>query len=537
MKRNVMLLLWSLITNLLSAQSNPFVKAYMVRADPIYTAHNFRQTADKGFILASDHILSGPDSAGITTYGYLVKLDAAGQPTWTIRYPKIPCYYPPNDADAVTQAADGGYAIATSLYYCTGNYQGYGVIWLIKTDTAGTVSWSRSFSCKGISIVNCVQPTSDRGFILAGMTKDTLTHVESYLMIKTDSMGQAQWQKTYHSHDSSSVYGAFNSVIQTHDGGYVACGQGLAPCNYGSVMRMDANGDIIWSRKPQGELSRFTDVQETNDHHYIISGLGPDQNNLLVHRMYKMDDWGNTTWAQELISFPSQDRLSSVVVEDDGYTFAGCTDTGFQQSAIIHTDTSGNVMWYHTFPQNYPTISPSIALADSGYAYNTTCQTNGSNGWFIGLGVIKTDQQGWTTCAMQAPSYIVNAIPRLDTLDIIAVDENFPINTPDLVSQVVNLNDTTYCSFTGITETQPSSSNLVLYPNPTNGNAYLQLPQDGRKYRVTMYNELGQLLNIALQTTGFTVELPTSTLAPGIYVIRAINEDGIAQHIRLVKTE
>lgn len=195
-------------------------------------------------------------------------------------------------------------------------------------------------------------------------------------------------------------------------------------------------------------------------------------------------------------------------------------------------------MWYHTFPQTYPTIYPSIALADSGYAYNATGTNNGGNGWWINVDIIKTDLQGWTTCMPQIPPYTVSAVRPLIPFNLLAVSENYAVGTPDLASQLVSVSDTTFCvSAMGVNDPQASSSDLVIYPNPTNGNAWLQLPQEVQKYKVTLYDELGQVVDIPLQTNGFTVELPTAALATGVYIVCATGEDGVSVYARLVKTE
>lgn len=327
MRRSILLLLLTLTANLLLAQTAPFVKGYMVRSDPMYTVHNFRQTRDHGFILATDNILSAPNSSGVSTFGCLIKLDAAGQTQWSVQYPKL-CVGSPSDANAVVQAADGGYAVATLSYFCAGTFAGQGSILLIRTDSTGAILWSTTFAGAGTCYPNCVEATSDNGFIIAGSTRDTITHVVSYFMIKTDSLGQLQWEKTYNSSIPGSLYGIFYSVIETHDGGYMAVGHGLDTCNYGTVIRLDSNGDVIWSRKTVGVLSFCFDVAETDDHHYVVAGKGPNAvTGYQEHRIYKLDDLGNTLLSQAIIMFGS-DQLSSVVVEDDGYTFAGICDTG-----------------------------------------------------------------------------------------------------------------------------------------------------------------------------------------------------------------
>ncbi|MGL4596822.1 MAG: T9SS type A sorting domain-containing protein [Bacteroidia bacterium] len=525
-----------LMANLLVAQNAPFVKGYKLCNNPIWSTHNFRQTSDHGFILASNHVLPSSDSAGITTYGYLIKLNANGQPVWTTKYPKIACHPIPRDANAVTTAKDGGYAVATGYYYCSGSHIGKNGILLVKTDSAGIVSWSKSFTGPGTCVANCIQSTSDNGFIIAGTTWDTITYRTFYYLIRTDSLGQALWQKTYHnpSYSNGSDVGEFNSVIQTHDGGFLVCGHGLDLCNYATVLRLDPNGDILWSKQLKVGLAEFYDVKETNEHHFIITG-GSSQNALMI---YKLDDFSNEIWSRYITdSLKPVNVLSSVVVEDDGYTFVGSIDTGYQKTVILHTDTSGNLSWYHTFPQTYPTVYPSIALADSGYAYNSSYYSNGSNGCSIDMAIIKTNQQGWSSCTMQTSQYVVSTPPRLDTLILFPVNENYPVNSRNISCVSISLTDTTYCQLASSTAELPSSLDLSLYPNPTNGNAYLQLPQDGMNYQITLYNELGQIVDQFGEATGTLVELSTAALANGIYVVRVTTEKGTGMCLRLVKIE
>jgi hypothetical protein len=113
----------------------------------------------------------------------------------------------------VFQTSDGGYAIV-GIIESFGN--GDRSFWLVKTDSAGNMEWNKTYTLSGVGDwCHSVIQTKDGGYVLAGEKGYT-----TVLLIKTDSSGNIEWNQTY-------GYGVANSVIQTSDGGYALGGYNL----------------------------------------------------------------------------------------------------------------------------------------------------------------------------------------------------------------------------------------------------------------------------------------------------------------------
>jgi hypothetical protein len=67
----------------------------------------------------------------------------------------------------------------------------------------------------------------------------------------------------------------------------------------------------------------------------------------------------------------------------------------------------------------------------------------------------------------------------------------------------------------------PQTEGMQLFPNPTSGNAYLELSAATGEAAVTIVNATGQVVFQQTNTpTGQTIELPTAALAAGVYAVQ-----------------
>ena len=168
-----------------------------------------------------------------------------------------------NDYGTISrQTADNGYIICGT----TGSFgAGLEDIYLVKTNVNGDTLWTKTYGGTNTEYGSSVQQTNDRGYIITGSTRSFSVGARDIYLLKTDSAGNLLWTKTFNAIGDD--IGTF--AQQTSDGGYVIAGssQSSSLTNYDvDLIKTDANGDTLWTRTFSG--SGYEDgnfVQQTND--------------------------------------------------------------------------------------------------------------------------------------------------------------------------------------------------------------------------------------------------------------------------------
>src|ERR1035437_159631 len=118
---------------------------------------------------------------------------------------------------SVKQTFDKGYIIAgASSSYGAGNSD----VYLMKLDSNGNFKWRNTFGGANVNWGYYVQQTTDSGYVIAGFTNSVGHGGYDMYLIRTNSIGDTLWTKTYGGTDWDFAY----SVSQTSDGGFIVAG-------------------------------------------------------------------------------------------------------------------------------------------------------------------------------------------------------------------------------------------------------------------------------------------------------------------------
>ncbi len=240
-----------------------------------------------------------------------------------------------------------------------------------------------------------VQKTNDGGFFFGGVSNDTNEWVTRAVIIKMDGDLNIQWQKKY----NSTYESYFSDVKQTSDGGYILTGIVDLSTYLSSpfVIKLDQNGDIIWQKaiySSGGEA--FNNIQQTSDGGYIICGAVIDSYNWTDAWVIKLDSNGNIQW-QKAIGSSNIDEPLKIKEVTGGYMMIGGTSS--YQSLdlwLVKFDTSGNVLWQKMYagPEYHNELDKGynlIELSDGNFILaGTTISWEDQNS----LWIIKIDPSG-----------------------------------------------------------------------------------------------------------------------------------------------
>jgi len=279
-----------------------------------------QQTADGGYIIAGFTWSFAAGGADV----WLIKTDASGNEEWNQTLGGLGS----DGAWSAQQTIDGGYIITGWTFSYGPGYLGN--LWLVKTDNQGNIIWNKVFGGTEADRGYYVRQTVDTGYIVAGYTGSFGAGLYDVWLIKTDSSGDEEWNKTFGG--TGRDYG--NCVQQTNDGGYILTGYTLS---YGAggddvwVIKTDQGGNETYSKTYGGSASDIGyTIQQTTDNGYIIIGHTLSYG-AGVHDVWLIKIEGNTSESTVTIDLYPEWNLVTVpldnvwTAETLGQNISGCT--------------------------------------------------------------------------------------------------------------------------------------------------------------------------------------------------------------------
>jgi hypothetical protein len=291
---------------------------------------------------------------------------------------------------AVQQTSDGGYIIAGYTYSF-----GAGVMdfYLVKTDSLGDTLWTRTYGGPYDDIARSVWQTLDGGYIVTGSTKSYGVGYNNLYLVKTNEAGDTMWTKTFGWTNSDNTG---YEVQQTTDGGYIIGGTSTTRM---LLIKTDENGSADWIREYgiTGHSGGYS-VQQTSDGGYIVAGFSyvPDNYDFYLVRTNSV---GDTLWTRTYGSFDYDVCFSVRETFDGGYIAAGGTGLLYDRYGpdifLVRTNANGDTLWTRKFGYDNDDVAYSIQqTTDGGYIVVGRIYSLFTSDWDVY--VVRTDQLGDT---------------------------------------------------------------------------------------------------------------------------------------------
>lgn len=320
------------------------------------TARNVLEI-DSGYI-----IVGGGYGAGIFSYiGILIiRIGFNGDTVWKKFYGQPGYAYYHGGGGSMVKTNDGGYALGGAITDTSGNTN----VLLVKFNNTDDTIWTKIYSDSNFFASSQCKQTIDGGYVLVGAITKPGPNSDIFL-IKTDSLGNLQWQRTYgvnFRHESG------NSVYVTNDGGYILCGsrrQSIGIYSDVYIIKTDSAGNEQWSRIFGGAYRDGAgSIIQTSDSAYVFCGYYTynQPTSLTFHSkiwVVKLDNTGATIWDKKYGPLRKWAGLSYIVELSDGsfissgqrYDTSSISDAsiGHLVGLVTKIGANGDSIWYRMY--------------------------------------------------------------------------------------------------------------------------------------------------------------------------------------------
>ena len=281
---------------------------------------------------------------------------------------------------------------------------------LIEVTTANpSTQWIKDIGSFSLGRGNSVTQTADGGYALTG-GKDG-----GFLLLKTNSSGDVQWEKTYGTEAEFTSFA--NAIVQAEDGGYLIAGQGTPWPNFigpngtlFNLLKTDPMGNVHWNRSYSTEDTPFIakSLIKTSDGGYAVAGYAETGHTIMGSGtgyvcLIKTDEAGTIQWRKqfEADAIWAPFHISVVETGDSGYALLTVADFSIHAVPavenvdfwLIKTDSDGDIQWSETYGGSHNDLpSAFVETSDGGFLLCGETQSFGAvqaDGWLV-----KTDSEG-----------------------------------------------------------------------------------------------------------------------------------------------
>ncbi len=539
-------------------------------------AYKVRQTADGGFIIAGMST-----SFGWAGEGWLIRTDNKGNIIWSRGYH-------PEAGSAmsgwdyiydVIEAEDGGFVFAGNTPDTYMSTQA----WIGKVNSNGDLLWDHKYGLEYWERIFALEATTDGGFIAAGdrhWTHDNLFYKHDGWLLKFDALGDTTWTKMF----GDNEHDIFRSVQQTKDGGYIICGEREISTFSGFVgwlVKTDSLGSEQWNKS----LSKggFYSVVQDKDCNILSAGTIVTQQSACEGWLMKTSEKGDLMWEENVHGTDMDDCFLSINHTFDGgfilggkYNMAGDA-SDFWLVKTKAEEIQGLTYFFENFDHVAPPDMPegwsglvNVILPNTVAEVRTIQQgsttslpndvfimngLNGSNGQpdttafvalvtpyasigsegatltFMAAGTVPVQVGTLTDPADKNTFTMIQEIPLLAEFTEYTVTFAEPGNTYLAIKHAntiqvspIFVDDVLFQQITTSNIKDKDLPGLHIYPNPAD--AYLIIESPEEISSVEVFNISGNKVFSEKSPGQTRISFPASRFAPGCYLVQVLTKDG-----------
>jgi len=267
------------------------------------------------------------------------------------------------------------------------------------TFEAADAVWAKTYGGRSADGANAVCETSDSGLLIVGYTFSSGAGNADILAIKTDSAGAIQWVTSQGG--AGTEYGY--ACAEVSDGylitGYTTSTKQDALDKDVYLLKLDFDGDLLWSRTYGGPLTDAGTALCVLDDGYAVSGFtessGAGETDIYLLRT---DFDGEEKWSKTFGGEFTDMGNTVMAGPDGGIVVGGNTNsvTGNSDYYLIRTDANGNQLWANPY---YP-----VGEHGYGFDWGTQACATPDGGWYcigytdcldvLNIYVVKVDSEG-----------------------------------------------------------------------------------------------------------------------------------------------
>ena len=213
----------------------------------------------------------------------------------------------------------------------------------------GQSTFFQSYGGNGNDYGESVIPCMDSGFAAIGATESYGNGLTDLYIIKTNSIGEVIWHKTFGGPNID--YG--NSIVQTPDSGFIACGYSNSQnLNYDVfIVKINKNGDLEWHKRYGGSDWDFGNkiIKSTIDSNnfYVV---GQTYNYGSVNGdgfILKINSLGDSLW-MKTYGGNLEDKFEDIIQSDDGKLYCIGSSYNFNPEPTLWISSckeNGDTLW------------------------------------------------------------------------------------------------------------------------------------------------------------------------------------------------